>query len=65
MFQMKLYLEFGNHASLRVIRYGQMLNKAFGEHLAVEFLKNVLIVEVLEDDHLEICNQQNGNNNID
>lgn len=45
-------LELGDHAGLRVVTGAVLVDQTFGEHLRVELLENVFVLDVLEYDHL-------------
>jgi hypothetical protein len=45
-------LELRDHRRLRVVRARELLDEALGEHLGVELLEDVLVLDVLEDGHL-------------
>ena len=44
-------LQLGDHARLGVVAGGHVLHQPLGQHLAVELLEHVLVLDVLEDDH--------------
>lgn len=45
-------LQFGDHAGLGVVAGAVLVDQTFGQHLGVELLENVFVLDVLEDDHL-------------
>ena len=47
------HLQLGDHAGLGVVGHGEVVHEALGEVLAVVLLEHVLVVEVLEDSHLQ------------
>ena len=47
-------LQLGDHGGLGVITGGHVLYQSLGQHLAVELLENVFVLDVLEHNHLEI-----------
>ena len=44
-------LQLGNHGGLGVVAGRHVLDQTLGQHLAVELLEHVLVLDVLEDDH--------------
>ena len=44
-------LELANHTGLGVVRRGVAVDKASGEHSRIEFLENILVLNVLENGH--------------
>ena len=44
-------LQFGDHGGLCIIRSRHVLNQSLGQHLAVELLEHILVLNVLEDNH--------------
>lgn len=50
--------QFGDHACLGVIAGWHVLNEPFRKHFAVKFLEDILIFNILENNHLEIQKQR-------
>ena len=46
-------LQLGDHGGLGVVAGRHVLHESLGQHLAVELLENVLVLDVLENDHLK------------
>lgn len=46
-------LEFGDHAGLRVVAGAVLMDQTLGQHLRVELLENIFVLDVLEHNHLE------------
>jgi len=46
------HLQLGDHTGFCIVRRRHVLNQSLGQHLAVELLKHVFVLDVLEDDHL-------------
>lgn len=45
-------LQLGDHAGLGVVAGAVLVDQTFGQHLGVELLENVFVLDVLEHDHL-------------
>ena len=46
-------LQLRDHGGLGVVAGRHVLHESLGQHLAVELLENVLVLDVLENDHLK------------
>ena len=46
-------LEFGDHGHFGVVAGRERVDQSLGEHLAVELLEHVLVLDVLEYHHLQ------------
>lgn len=47
------HLEFGDHTGLGVVAGAVLVDQTLGQHLSVELLENIFVLDVLEHDHLE------------
>lgn len=46
------HLQFGDHAGLCVVTRTVLVHQSLGQHLSVELLEHVFVLDVLEHHHL-------------